>query len=258
METLACIAPDAAISPRPDSAAAVPGLAPTARAHPATISEFAAASAICMYRAREFSRLTRAAEGHRDAGRAPATTATIATTDVLPASQESNISASSCASYAPPLLLSSQSNVSTESIVNTEQTSPATSNVSSQCPPSNLPAAPFSNHEDNRSPPRTITPQPARTPSGRTRNASTGSPMAVDTPTIPQGTKRTASGAVKLPTTGPSTLGLFSSDMSRNTSASSSLSRMGKVRKHDATRKERVLKAVKINCLRFLYSSPRT
>lgn len=205
MEALTSIAHDAAISPRPDSAAVVPGLAHTARAHPATIMS------------------------HHGADRHTTTTTTTATSDVLPASQESNISASSSTSYAPPLL-SSQSNVSTESVVETELTSPATSNVSSQCPPSSQSAAAPANQEDNR-PPRAVTPQPATTTSEEVQNASTTSPMAVDTPTISYGTKRTASGAVKLPTSTSSSRSsvLLSSEHSRNTSTSSNPSRIGQL-----------------------------
>ncbi|EKG14276.1 Mediator complex subunit Med21 [Macrophomina phaseolina MS6] len=205
MEALTSVAHDAAISPRPDSAAAVPGLAPPARAHPAAITS------------------------HRDVDRHATITTSTAIPDVPPASQESNISASSSASYVPPLL-SSQSNLSSESVVETELTSPATSNVSSQCPPSTQSAGVPANQEDNR-PPRAVTPQPATTTDDGDVNASTASPMAVDTPTISYGTKRTASGAVKLPSSSASSRSsvLFSNERSRNTSASSNPSRIGQL-----------------------------
>lgn len=174
----------------------------------------------------------RDAASHRDADRKPIN-ATITTADVnvLPASQESNISASSSASYAPALL-SSQSNVSTESVVDTELTSPATSNVSSQCQPFNQAAPAPANQEDVRPPPRAVTPQPAPNMSEKPQNISSASPMAVDIPTISQGTKRTASGAVKLPSSSASltATGLCTSENPVSTNALASLSRIGKVR----------------------------
>ncbi|OJD32202.1 mediator complex subunit med21 [Diplodia corticola] len=203
---MASVAPDAAVSLRPDAQAAVPGLAPAPRAHPA------------------------AHESHRDAVAQPSNTTITTDVNVLPASQESDISASSSVSYAPALL-SSQSNVSTESIVDTELTSPATSNVSSQCPPYSQPVPPPANQEDVRSPSRAVTPQPSTIMAEKLQNASSASPMAVDTPTISQGTKRTASGAVKIPSSSASlmTTGLCTSVPSANMGALSSLSRIGKL-----------------------------
>lgn len=208
-----------------------------------------------MYRAEEQPQLTRVAASHRDVDRHATITTSTAIPDVPPASQESNISASSSASYVPPLL-SSQSNLSSESVVETELTSPATSNVSSQCPPSTQSAGVPANQEDNR-PPRAVTPQPATTTDDGDVNASTASPMAVDTPTISYGTKRTASGAVKLPSSSASSRSsvLFSNERSRNTSASSNPSRIGQVRIR--RRRGRVLSAVKLTVVRF-YSCPRT
>ncbi|KAF4538006.1 Ribosome biogenesis protein bms1 [Lasiodiplodia theobromae] len=206
METLASVAPDAAISPiaSPDIHTAPDR---RARAHPAVHTS------------------------HRDADRKPIN-ATITTADVnvLPASQESNVSASSSASYAPALL-SSQSNVSTESVVDTELTSPATSNVSSQCQPFNQAAPAPANQEDVRPPPRAVTPQPAPNMSEKPQNTSSASPMTVDTPTISQGTKRTASGAVKLPSSsaGLTATGLCTSENPVSTNALASLSRIGKL-----------------------------
>lgn len=65
MEALTSIAHDAAISPRPDSAAVVPGLAHTARAHPATISEFARPSNLHVSRRRTATTDARCSEPSR-------------------------------------------------------------------------------------------------------------------------------------------------------------------------------------------------
>ncbi|KAF2136753.1 uncharacterized protein K452DRAFT_208361, partial [Aplosporella prunicola CBS 121167] len=153
--------------------------------------------------------------------------------DALPGSQESYVSASSTASTAPRLP-SLGSNLSTESVADSDLTSPATSNASHAQPkPSSQvnhgPGTPVA-HDPARVA-RPITPQPDTAPRDAVANASAiTSPMSVDTPTLTQGSKRTASGTVKHATVGSQgKTGLLSGLHSRTTSSDSNVSRIGQL-----------------------------
>ncbi|KAK7539335.1 uncharacterized protein J3D65DRAFT_276081 [Phyllosticta citribraziliensis] len=164
----------------------------------------------------------------------PATYKTIAGTSHPSASQESQLSASSTTSAAPRLL-SSQSNVSTDSIPETESTSPATSNVSTQIDPSKPVVATLGASAPVQRPgalDTCITPRKQTTlQHDSSPRSAAGSPMAIDTPPTSRGAKRTASGLIKPPTSayGGTETGASSAAHSRNTSTESGLSRIGKL-----------------------------
>ncbi|KAK7548861.1 hypothetical protein IWX49DRAFT_589898 [Phyllosticta citricarpa] len=165
----------------------------------------------------------------------PASYKTATGTSHPSASQESQLSASSTTSQAPRLL-SLQSNVSTDSIPETESTSPATSNVSSQTDPAKPAPAVAGASAPVQKPvalDTCITPrkQTAFQHDFSPRSAA-GSPMAIDTPPTSRGAKRTASGLIKPPTSaygGTNDTGASSGAHSRNTSTESGLTRIGKL-----------------------------
>ncbi|KAK8242932.1 hypothetical protein IWZ00DRAFT_546462 [Phyllosticta capitalensis] len=152
------------------------------------------------------------------------------------ASQESQLSVSSTTSAAPRLL-SSQSNVSTDSIPETESTSPATSNVSSHIDLSKTATA-TANASASAPLQNPVAPNTCITPRKQTAlqhdfspRSAAGSPMAIDTPPTSRGAKRTASGLIKPPTSAyaGNETGASSTAHSRNTSTESGLSRIGKL-----------------------------